>query len=113
MSEELKPCPFCGGALSVSHTYGGYYWWCGCGVESGCLFGTEEDAVETANRRVDDPLKQRVREALSDIMPDECYAGEAKRAADCDGCGLRDDCDRYVALKVLAEWGNGGGKAGD
>ena len=26
------------------------------------------------------------------------------KAADCDGCGLRDDCDRYVALKVLAEW---------
>lgn len=101
---ELKPCPFCGGKLYVSHTHGGHYWWCGCGVESGCLFGTEEDAIKAANKRADDPLKERVCETLKHIMPEECYAGEAKTAADCDGCELRDGCDRHVVLRALAEW---------
>ena len=114
MSEELKPCSHCGGRALAADCAGAINVTCqnpDCGIE--CVASTIEEAAAIWNRRVDDPLKERVCETLSNIMRDECYAGEAGAAADCDGCGLRDDCDRYVALKVLAEWGNGGGKTGD
>ena len=52
---EPKPCLHCGGELFVKKTYGGYFWGCpGCGVESSCLYATEEDAIAAGSRRVDD-----------------------------------------------------------
>lgn len=119
---ELKSCPFCGGKAQLRHgwdrcevSYGfDVYCFCGATMEGQeGAFTSEADAIAAWNCRADDPLKERMYEILKSIMPEECYAGEARTAADCDGCELRDDCDRYVALKVLAEWGNGGGKAGD
>ena len=111
---ELKSCPFCGGRALAADCAGAINVTCqnpDCGIE--CVASTIEEAADIWNHRADDPLKQRVCETLERIMPDECYAGEARVAADCDGCTLCDICDRYLALKVLAEWGNGGGKAGD
>lgn len=58
MSNELKPCPFCGGRAYLSERMnGGYYVECesigGCLAESG-NYDTEEQAVEAWNRRVVD-----------------------------------------------------------
>ena len=113
---ELKLCPFCGGDAEIivfRWNEGGvpsYGRSCAvrcttrtCGMQTG-MCGHPEEAAAIWNRRADDPLKERVCETLKSIMPEECYAGEARTAADCDGCELRDGCDRYVALKALAEW---------
>lgn len=108
---DLKPCPFCGGKAKVYKPDPEVdpQWYIACPNYRECCAPTAvgmtyEEAAASWNRRADDPLKERVCETLKHIMPDECYAGEARAAADCDGCELRDGCDRYVALKALAEW---------
>jgi len=101
---ELKPCSHCGGHALAADCAGAINVTCqnpGCGIE--CVASTIEEAAAIWNHRADDPLKQRVCETLERIMPDECYAGEARVAADCDGCTLCDICDRYLALQALNE----------
>lgn len=58
MSNELKPCPFCGGRAYLSERMnGGYYVECesigGCLAESG-KYDTKGQAIEAWNRRVVD-----------------------------------------------------------
>lgn len=52
-SDELKPCPFCGGAASYRLYYGGRYRVhcneCGCHLEG--LFDTESEAGAAWNNR--------------------------------------------------------------
>ena len=60
MSEELKPCPFCGGEATLDHVNGshGELWDIFCSTRSceirPCTvwFTTEQDAIEAWNRRV-------------------------------------------------------------
>lgn len=58
MSEELKPCPFCGGEANL-YKYaknGKFLVRCEyCGVET-IYFGTEEIAIKAWNRRVNDEI---------------------------------------------------------
>lgn len=61
-TEELKPCPFCGGEAEINYgmTYGFSYLYeprcssCGCMLDT---YSTEGEAIEAWNRRVD-PIKQ-------------------------------------------------------
>jgi Lar family restriction alleviation protein len=70
MSEELKPCPFCGNEPTIRIFKGKDGWRdryaviCrydegGCGAESG-LYHYESEAIEAWNRRVKDELDQKV-----------------------------------------------------
>ncbi|MEQ1977395.1 Lar family restriction alleviation protein [Xenorhabdus sp. SGI240] len=53
MTDELKPCPFCGGESDVSEEFGGkYYVYCGdCSVEQTEPSETEEEAIAAWNQR--------------------------------------------------------------
>ena len=51
---ELKPCPFCGDEASIIRTYTDdrqYQVFCGCGGRV-AYFDTEEEAIESWNKRV-------------------------------------------------------------
>lgn len=68
MSEELKPCPFCGGEAATKSTIYGY----GERYEAYCtkcyigldLFESEEDAIKAWNKRATDwiPVEERLPE---------------------------------------------------
>ncbi len=53
MTEELKPCPFCGGNASMRLYYKGLYGVrCdSCDSRVGQVFKTREDAIAAWNRR--------------------------------------------------------------
>lgn len=54
MSEELKPCPFCGGTAYIHELSDRLYIvMCDCGASSG-IEGTEKEAAAAWNRRADD-----------------------------------------------------------
>lgn len=60
MSEELKPCPFCGGEAEIiifSAEYGTVTVGCAneeCDIAMGKAFFTDEEAIRHWNRRVND-----------------------------------------------------------
>ena len=66
------------------------------------------NAAFAAHARTDVPrlieLVGEMAGALERLMPEECYGGEAEDAAHCNTCQLRDNCDRYMVLRVLAKW---------
>lgn len=70
MSEELKPCPRCGGEMSVFQT-DGYTWDVMCDSPD-CIdeqvFVTREDAIAAANRRTPEPATAKVEDAYSDFV---------------------------------------------
>ena len=77
MSEELKPCPFCGSKAKIRTMYYAnsplYYVRCprlNCPVY--CFtkkkYKTEAEAIEDWNKRVPDKEKQYLCEALKDIL---------------------------------------------
>ena len=53
---DLKPCPFCGGAVRMSKSLGGEAWWvdCRCGAK-GTMTRTEAEAIEAWNHRENKP----------------------------------------------------------
>ena len=57
MTEELKPCPFCGGEGYVAHRIlpSGIVWFgCGCKkcrIQFGCYKSSVEEAIEQWNKR--------------------------------------------------------------
>ena len=56
MSEELKPCPFCGGDAEITKWHEGYFVECKkqrCGGTIGA-YKTEEEAIEAWNTRAKD-----------------------------------------------------------
>ena len=70
MTEELKPCPFCGGKATIrrtealtdtntsrEHGYGGYFAMCEKCMTSGNNYTTEEICAEHWNRRNNDESK--------------------------------------------------------
>lgn len=72
MSNELKPCPFCGGRAYLSERMnGGYYVECesinGCLAESG-NYDTRGQAIEAWNRRVVDTDEL---ESIADELEEE------------------------------------------
>lgn len=65
MTEELKPCPFCGGNAYLNCYKGTNYWWevsctlCGASVSSPKIFfpynkEARNEAIKKWNRRVTD-----------------------------------------------------------
>lgn len=54
MKTELKPCPFCGGEADVDiGNFGGMVCYCKQCFSQGKQCKTEEEAIETWNRRAD------------------------------------------------------------
>ena len=60
---ELKPCPFCGGAVKIVLVGGGWFWKhkdffnCGdtpCPIRWNHKYETEAEAIEAWNRRAED-----------------------------------------------------------
>lgn len=60
MSDELKPCPFCGGVPTVKQAGATRYWWVGCEIHlepesKGCGIShssyNKQDAIEKWNTR--------------------------------------------------------------
>lgn len=49
-------------------------------------------------------VAEEMADTLERLIPDECYGGEVEDAAQCATCQLRDNCDRYMVLRVLAKW---------
>ena len=52
MTDELKPCPFCGWSATV-RSYGKEAWYvicCGCNIRKG-IYPTREKAIEKWNER--------------------------------------------------------------
>lgn len=105
MSDELKPCPFCGGPgylCQIPSAAGGnrYIWIAKCSTDDGCgveFLGTSRkvDAIKEWNTRVDDAkLKALVaenkalKEELKDFMCDpsfDCQQCEPLRTRYFDG----------------------------
>lgn len=56
MTDELKPCPFCGGKARVKCSIKEDLWGVACYKCECCtkVFFSEEEAVEAWNRRVND-----------------------------------------------------------
>lgn len=67
MSEELKPCPFCGGEPKVTEREGFAFFWCGeCGASS--KIAKESEAREYWNRRpAEDALTAEVERLKNDL----------------------------------------------
>lgn len=67
MSEQLKPCPFCGGkaslikTLCIDNNYQGYFIHHCCDITVAPIdtssFPTEERAIAAWNRRTDEQIK--------------------------------------------------------
>ena len=79
MTEELKPCPFCGGEAKCIEFYGLYHViCCNCHI-AGKDCSTRESAVSAWNNRPIEELKydenKRLREALGVIL-DEAQKDE-------------------------------------
>ena len=54
---KLKPCPFCGGTLTIVGSIPAekWFWQCrACNIDSFRDFGTESEAIADANRRAPD-----------------------------------------------------------
>ena len=84
MSEELKPCPFCGNKAELFCTKGTEDWAVVCQhPECGCnarilYCDTKEEAIEQWNRRTSDPEKQKLVEALEDARTELAYLLETR-----------------------------------
>lgn len=53
MSEELKPCPFCGSSASLWNDIRTHFISCGGCSARGGSYGTTEEAIDAWNRRAD------------------------------------------------------------
>ncbi len=59
MSEELKPCPFCGGPAELIKTArGNFFVQCACCCNGTLYYRTEKDAVQHWNRRAEAECEQ-------------------------------------------------------
>ncbi|MBQ9784280.1 MAG: Lar family restriction alleviation protein [Clostridia bacterium] len=81
MSEEIKPCPFCGGEAEL-YSGGIKYVLCKECLATSCDFKTEAEAIEAWNRRANDVGERPYyaddfRRILSDMM--ERYEDEVDR----------------------------------
>ena len=108
MSDDLKPCPFCGvgvRAMSRYHPRDPNEWYVSCAAR-GCVmqpetptYRTEAEATEAWNRRAPDAEIERLRAALRDLIniPAVRQVLGARHTADC-GCPL---CRSRAALSPL------------
>lgn len=82
-SDELKPCPFCGGAASYRLYYGGRYRVhcneCGCHLEG--LFDTEAEAGAAWNNRPKRVMEELVIRIIPRVDFDKT-ADEFEKAAE-------------------------------
>lgn len=89
MSETLKPCPFCGGAGHVSHSFGKWYAACeaswlrgdGCAVGPFTHFESREAAVAAWNTRAEDPALAALRKELADTKRERLLAEDEVASA--------------------------------
>ena len=97
MSEELKPCPFCGGkarmhvafASGGDHSVGVYVECPECRSQSGTKWddGAQEKAAEGWNRRAERTCRMEYNKEWSgdELYPTECYNCSECRYMTCDG----------------------------
>lgn len=110
MSEELKPCPFCGGPgylCQIPSASGGdrYIWIAKCSTDDGCgveFLGTSRkvDAIKEWNRRVDNDLTAKLKlavEALEHYGNPDTYSDGFHKFG-CDAPNIASD-----ALKQIGE----------
>ena len=75
-------------------------------------FPNKNDANLCAHARTDVPrlielvaeMAELLERLMPELMPEECYGGEAEDAACCSTCQICDYCERYEVLRVLAKW---------
>lgn len=75
MSQELKPCPWCGGCASFEQLEN-TRWSVGClDIDGDCMgfqslqtFATKAEASATWNRRAPDPLLEEAERALESVL---------------------------------------------
>ena len=102
-TNELKPCPFCGGEAEITKWHEGYFVECReqrCGGTIGA-YKTEEEAIDAWNTR-----KERtchVRQAyfhdcsdLDNLMEGIAFSPEDTVACICDFCGMNWRFDRGI-----------------
>jgi Lar family restriction alleviation protein len=106
-SEELKPCPFCGGIAKLGHYEGGkydtYYLVMCINCFSRTVGDSENEAVNTWNRRV-------IREQMPEIKPCKCgNHAESLRSSfgdecwvACSACGEEGESAKTAELAIAA-----------
>lgn len=75
MSDDLKPCPFCGARVATYRDeIGGYEVYCdgevGCAGDGDSRYSTETQAIAAWNRRASDERIERLRGALRECAAD-------------------------------------------
>lgn len=74
MSEELKPCPFCGGEAEITKWHEGYFVECreqSCGGTIGA-YKTEEETIEAWNTRAERTCRNITRHRYYGFECSEC-----------------------------------------
>ena len=92
MTDELKPCPFCGGSnLEVVDTPQGYFIDCSCGCFTGD-FETREAAIDAWNTRAERTCAN-MSSTPGQFTCSECHDTWVKPAVDifnyCPSCGAK------------------------
>ena len=71
MTEELKPCPFCGGKAFIDSEFSGVY--CNCGAEL-TFFESDKEAAEKWNTR---PIENELHEKIEKLEAENTRLREA------------------------------------
>lgn len=99
MTNELKPCPFCGGPATVYQSFDGKGWHASCRTRQECYallndFASEEEAASEWNRRVTE---------IKPLRPCPFCGGKAKVYQ--AGFNVwRVMCDRLDCATLMSEW---------
>ena len=97
MTNELKPCPFCGGEAETN-VYGATGEWavkCPCGAEMNIRVYTEEEAIAAWNTRAERTCQRVLYKPTGVLVCSECGAGIPKQLDKycylhyCPNCGAR------------------------
>lgn len=118
MSEELKPCPFCGGEAQTGKSYSGFYSveCMNCGMQSG-YYDTESEAITAWNRAMGERTAKVIEHDASITVTDgykyqrsEYLCGACKKKVIggdeyCSHCGCRLDWDEDIPMEYFESGG--------